>query len=884
MSEKDNKIELFSESDVEQKFIYDLLTKSEPEGLGYLKHDFVTKKNIRKISIDKGSKKQLYYPDYAIVLDGVPAAIIEAKKPNSDLNEAFREARLYATELNSLYSKKINPCEKIIATDGIDIIVGFWDQDDPEYILKVLDCNPINPAFNDLANFVSKNTLSSSAAKILLSIKSKSRHFKPIFMLGGKSIINETVGENSFGANVSVEFKYLFNPDTLEDREAIIRNAYIKSKRKQSHVAPIDKLIRAATPEHVIDARKVENTENPREIVREIKNHNKIRNQICLLIGSVGSGKSTFTDYLRLEALPDSLKSSTKWINLNLNTAPLSRDRIYEWVLEKSIATIKEQNPEIDFDEIDVIKELYEDELDKVARGKAALFPKDSEKYATVIFSEIERLQSDTKSTLESMINFIYSNNKKLLILVLDNCDKGNVSDQLLMFEVATWLKDNFNCTIFLPLRDTTYDQFKNVPPLDTVIKDLVFRIDPPLLDKVIYKRLNFVTREILKHDSSFIYYLPNGMKVECKYDEVSLYLKAIVHSLFQDNFFRRIISGLAGRNIRKGLEILLDFCKSGHITEDEILKIRQTEGTYAIPNYLISKILLKGKRKYYSDEQSYLKNLFSSDVEDDLPNPFVRLAILLWLKNHFRDFGPNKVRGYHKVSYLLADLQSAGYQAKRVYTEILFLIKAECINSESQDHEIDTEDLISIAPAGFIHLDLLKNIDYLSSVSEDSLFRENQTPIKIAENITGKGTFPKDTRQSNISSSQLFVNYLCGYHEKYFIGPVKILSNSDQEQLVNIDYLQEYVNNVADSDHLYKIEKDYPKGLQIEAQIKTIKEYGIFVEFGLQIGRIHKNQLNSLITLEQIKKNHEEGDWVIVEILGYNFEHEKFSLKLIDI
>src|SRR3970282_2974173 len=108
-----------------------------------------------------------------------------------------------------------------------------------------------------------------------------------------------------------------------------------------------------------------------------------------------------------------------------------------------------------------------------------------------------------------------------------------------------------------------------------------------------------------------------------------------MVSSLFQDQLFRRIITGLAGRNIRKGLEILLDFCKSGHIGADEILKIRTSHGEHKLPNHMISKILLKGKRKYYSDRESNLKNLFDSDSEDSLPDPFVRIAILQWLKNN---------------------------------------------------------------------------------------------------------------------------------------------------------------------------------------------------------------------------------------------------------
>lgn len=78
-------IELLSESDVEQKFVYKFLTIDEPIGLGYSDSDFRTKVDIRKLTIDKGNKKKLYYPDYAIIIDGLPSVIIEAKTPDEDV-------------------------------------------------------------------------------------------------------------------------------------------------------------------------------------------------------------------------------------------------------------------------------------------------------------------------------------------------------------------------------------------------------------------------------------------------------------------------------------------------------------------------------------------------------------------------------------------------------------------------------------------------------------------------------------------------------------------------------------------------------------------------------------------------------------------------------
>lgn len=872
---------LNNESDVEQKFVLPFLVNPEPIGLGLRASDFWTKVNIRRLLIDKGSKKKLYYPDYAVVIDGLPFVIIEAKAPGEDLEEAAREGRLYATEINAVYPRDFNPCQIVVVTDGKRLIMYSWDSDEAIVDIATEDIDAMNQKFSQLLLRLSRRALQKLADNELRRLRSSAKYIKPVHMLGGKTIMSETVSDNSFGSNVSIEYKYLFNPDSMSDRESVVQNAYVTSKRKQGHVAPIDKLIRAALRS---DGCQIDDTAHPHEILGQLADIHRAKNEILLLIGSVGSGKSTFTDYIRLVALDRPLSKKIDWINLNLNKAPLARDRIYEWVLSRAKEAIERLFPDIDFDDLSYLKKIYATEIAKVKRGKAALFLESSLEHRNAIYSEIDRLQNDKAATLRAIINLQFKTSEKLLVIVLDNCDKGNRDDQLLMFEVATWLKEEFPCMVFLPLRDTTYDQFKNVSPLDTVIKDLVFRIDPPLLEKVIYARLNYALREIEIQNSRFSYTLGNGMRVECTRHEVGRYLKSMVATLFQDPLFRRIITGLAGRNIRKGLEILLDFCKSGHVSENEILKVRTAGGDYAFQNHLVMKILLKGKRKYYSDAHTNIRNAFYSNESDALPDPFVRLDILQWLKDNYRIAGPARTLGYHKVEKLIQILQSRGHSAHTALAQIKELAIAGCVSAESQTADISMEDLISISPSGFVHLDLVRNINYLSTVAEDVLFRENQVAKTIANNMTGQGKYKADSRQAAISNAKEMMNYLCSYRESHFPGEVSLLSSESSQRLFNLDDLHSFVDRSIENDpHLRtakQMEEDYPPGTICEAQITSIRDYGFFVEFGAYgRGLIHRSQLQHAgFTVAEF----EAGDWISVQVHEYVDERKNFNLKFV--
>jgi hypothetical protein len=163
-------------------------------------------------------------------------------------------------------------------------------------------------------------------------------------------------------------------------------------------------------------------------------------------------------------------------------------------------------------------------------------------------------------------------------------------------------------------------------PPLDTALKDFVFRIEPPLFQQVLIKRVQLALNELGGKQTEKLHFtLSNGITVEYPRAEQAFYLTSIVKSLFDhDRFVRRMIVGLSGRNIRRALEIFLEFCNSGHISEEQIFKIRQSEGKHSLPLHQVATVLLRMNRRFYDSDCSYIKNIFGARMEDPLPGFFV--------------------------------------------------------------------------------------------------------------------------------------------------------------------------------------------------------------------------------------------------------------------
>lgn len=886
--------DLNNESDVEQKLLIPIITTQPPLGLGYLNSDYKTKSDLRQILIGKGSSEKLYYPDYIIVINGFPILIIEAKRPDEDVLTGINEARLYATELNKLLPHNINPCQKIISSNGRKIVAQLWDSAETGIEINFEDIFPGSVKYSKLIDFASKNNLSGSTEGLLNKLAKKPLFLNPLRIIGGRRVVNEELPENNFGSTLALDFQSIFNPQTHKDRIEIVRNAYVPSIKRQKHVAPIQKVIRAAILPSESKACLIEDTSEPNVVIEKLQSHKKLTGKILLFIGGAGSGKSTFIDYFRELCLPKELIDELVWVYMDFNEVALTKELIYNWMMERIIQDLENSYSEINFDKLATIEKLYSVELKKVKVGEASLFSEDSLEYRKIIADKISELKKDKLSTLRAHIRYLCKERGKSLIIILDNCDKRNRDDQLLMFEVAKWLQKECSCVIFLTIRDTTFDHHNNEPPLDTIVKDLAFRIDPPTIFNVINARVNYVLNKMQgKIPDRLEYDLAQGIRITYPKTDQAMHLACILYSLLRnDKLSRELLPGLAGRNMRKGIEIFLDFCKSGHIGTNEIYKIRQSEGKNPLPRHIVLRVLLRRSRKYYQDDVSLIKNLFHTTPEDLIPDPFIRLSILFWLKSMYSKHGPNGVRGFHKISTLISDLIPLGHSENRIRLELDVLIKNELIITESQDYiKYSDDDLISISPSGIMHIKLLSNIVYLAACAEDNWYKNKSVAEIISKRITGQIGRGHYSISTTILNAKDLLLYLKEYYNEVLFKPEVYLNAGKYIQAINFE---EIIKNIEQQERSYSSEIEFENAIQtiipgtiVECEVMAAKNYGIFVEF--DEGRFRMQGFISKVNFEKstsksflVAGNYDTGAKINAEIIDFNNEHKRFNLKVI--
>lgn len=252
-------------------------------------------------------------------------------------------------------------------------------------------------------------------------------------------------------------------------------------------------------------------------------------------------------------------------------------------------------------------------------------------------------------------------------------------------------------------------------PPLDTALKDMVFRIEPPLFQAILQSRIQMALNSIAaKGNRTLRYALPNGMHVDYPASEQAYYLSSIMRSIFEHGLHvRRLIVGLSGRNMRRALEIFLEFCTSGHIGEEEFFKIRQSKGQYVLPLRLVTTVLLRLNQRYYSSTHAYLKNILSIDEHDARTNYFTRLMIIRFLLKKMDQFGPKRLKGYEQIGSIREKLSGFGVEESVFDRELEALVRGLCVVTEDfRVENLSHEDLVALAPAGLVHNQMMGDVN----------------------------------------------------------------------------------------------------------------------------------------------------------------------------
>jgi hypothetical protein len=259
-------------------------------------------------------------------------------------------------------------------------------------------------------NLLSRSSATAVADKLRIHLTKRPLH-RAVNELGGRSIRNEDIAYNQFGSHLALDYRRIFVPESRKERVHIVRNAYVPSKRRERYVDEIDRIIRTAIVSTVAGSTLIEDTSMPKEILRALLTGSKLENQIMLLVGGRGCGKTTFIDYCRDVKLPEEVTNTTVWAHVNLNKSPDDESLREAWMLQEVVAELRASQPDTDFDELETLLKLFAPQVNRLKKGALKLLEPASAAYNTRLSDAILQLQSNAVEYTKAICRFVCGDN-----------------------------------------------------------------------------------------------------------------------------------------------------------------------------------------------------------------------------------------------------------------------------------------------------------------------------------------------------------------------------------------------------------------------------------------------------------------------------------------
>lgn len=582
------------------------------------------------------------------------------------------------------------------------------------------------------------------------------------------------LGRNNIADHIMEGIDSAILSENLLNNASVLNRCYVTTDSRVKFDSTLQMHLSQYKPDLILPAKKIKRNKNRDEVSKQLEIPINVHsNPVTLLIGSVGSGKSTYLKYFELIKSKELLKEkNAHWIYIDLEEIGLDgnpREFIYnalkDYLLEDN------ENNRTDYKSL--IEPAYAKEIDALFRGPYALLKSNKEKYA----EKVQELISSDYEKVEPYINkvFRYLSSKQLCVIVIDNVDL--YEDEILekkVFSEAISIAKSIKCSTIVSIRDTTYIKHKNTSIFNAYELKKLW-INPPSFKEVLSKRLIYA-QHLLKDRRAEIEI--NG-RIKLKVEDLSVFFQIVQKSVLNENN-GKFLEYMSDRNPRKGINLIQNFLTSGHIQADKAIRnYIEGEANFTFPYHEVFKGSILGQWKYYKETRAEAINIYDSNLGSSSLQ-LVRVYILQFLHSKARISLPDV-----PLSEIIELISQIGLSTDIIKKVLGFLSSHSLIHSNNEGL-IDCTYNITLS-GGYYVAQLSSLMVYIESVMLDTNIYELDKFEELS-NITSQIEFEKDILERmklRKERMKAFIEYLIGLE-------VKTLHNAELQRLKIMDKIKE--------------------------------------------------------------------------------------------
>lgn len=592
-----------------------------------------------------------------------------------------------------------------------------------------------------------------------------------------KELIRNTLS-SALSPTLNSVFGEIYKYEVLDNKE-LIQECFIENKEIKKNQSEILRLFNDAPPdiEGVIPALNIDSISM--QISTEIENYPASLKDVeppkpIIIIGSKGSGKTTFINYLFKVQMADTFDEKRPFVYLDFRKYTkqdiLNRKEIvYRDILNK----LYEDYPKLELATYNVYKRIY---LRDIKINDSTIWKEYKEKYNTdesyrrkyeeELSDFFKNAIMDVETHFCLLSEYLIRERRIRLCIIFDNADQLEPEVQRETFLFSGSMIKKAKCNVIISLREGYYYKWRHHSPFDAYEAN-VYHVSAPPYQEILQKRISYALKKLkLKGRTGGTF----GKIPHLSIDNQSVvdFLESIQKTIFgvENSEMLQFLEQTTYPNIREGLEIFRHFLLSGHTNVSKYI-LRQhidNKNRIPIPIWEFIKAVALDNRIYYNGEYSKIHNVFIPCKAST--HHFTKIKILKFL-SEFAITGARGERFIH-INVIIDKFLSLGNKLDTLNKELQILLNQKLI--ETDTHISDTEHFntitnelnIAISLKGYYYVhELINRFSYIDLVLQDTPIFDKQYFDAIR--LSFPKARPDGYRDINdrFITAEKFINYL---------------------------------------------------------------------------------------------------------------------------
>jgi len=571
--------------------------------------------------------------------------------------------------------------------------------------------------------------------------------------------------------------KYIFEDIAAQDDLDLFRSCYVHTGSLIIVATDLNVTITDAMPNALTaegGKQLTQSEDDAGEFGTEVENAVRERNgELYLLLGGIGSGKTTFLKRYEKLLANDLLEKNTYNFHLDFLQAPPDRQEAERYIWRSLLEILRDKYDSEQIEERGHLKSIFKDRLNNLERTVLHGIRKNKEACEKVISRYLHDWQENVEEYVPKLLRLGSVLKRRAIVLFIDNVDQLDPEYQAQLFLLAQRITRLAGCITVIALREESYYR-PSIQHAFTAYTSHKFHIASPQFRKMIGNRIEYAIRALEENNEKIIKTVLKSRTFDAR--DICEFLRIVQFSVFEwSRLISRFIECICFGDMRLALQMFTTFLTSGATDVDKMLNIYRRDGGYNVAFHEFLKSVMLQERAYYKEDQSPILNIFNCTSEKNASH-FTALRVLALLLERRSESSPEG-RGYVELSRMVGFFGEMFDNIRDLSVTLDRLVNRQVI-------EVNTRSTITVTGASHVRVTaagwyymryLSKTFAYLDLILQDTplnnedLERFLRQSVYDVSNLSDPEREKFERMQVRFNRTQLFLDYLTVEEQEEF-------------------------------------------------------------------------------------------------------------------